>query len=114
MGGKFRLYGRSEIDADWDPSSDPRLAVWDPESDRRLTAWQALQYLVALLERSESQATMLMSRIDKFGDNAHQLAYLLHKIASDNEWADEAFAYNDLITVWQTLRRIPTGVQLEM
>ena len=114
LGGKFRLYGRSEIDADWDPSSDPRLAVWDPESDRRLTAWQALQYLVALLERSESQATMLMSRIDKFGDNAHQLAYLLHKIASDNEWADEALAYNDLITVWRTLQSIPKGVQLAM
>ncbi len=100
-GDTFCLYGRSELKADWDPYKDTRL-----------TAWEALQYLVDRLEQSESQAVNLLARLGGVGDRAHQLAYILHKIASDNKWTDEAFAYNSLITVWQTLRiTTPKGVQ---
>ncbi len=91
--GKFRLYRRSELDEDWDPTSDSRL-----------TAWEALQHLAARLERSESQATDLLARLGNTGDGARQLAYLLYKIASDNRWAEEALTYNNLIAVWPILR----------
>ncbi len=101
LGGKFRLFGRSELDTDWDPASDSRL-----------TAWEALQHLAARLEQSESQAANLLRRLGGVGDRAHQLAYLLHKIASDKRWADEALAYNNLISVWTTLRSTtPRGTQ---
>ena len=94
--GKFRLYRRSELEADWDPASDSRL-----------TAWEALQHLAVRLERSESQAIDLLARLGNTGEGARQLAYLLHKIASDNRWAEEALTYNNLITVWPILRSKP-------
>ncbi len=103
-GGRFRLFGRSELDADWDPASDLRLTVWE-----------ALQHLAARLEQSESQAAELLALLGGVGDRARQLAYLLHKIASDRKLTDEAFAYNNLIAVWPTLGMISAhrGVQQE-
>ncbi len=92
-GGKFRLYRRGELDSDWDPAGDPRLV-----------AWESLQHLVARLERSESQAARLLARLGDVGDRARGLAYLLHKIASDNEWAEEALVYNGLISAWTVLK----------
>ncbi len=97
-GGKFRLFGRSELNENWDPASDTRPTVWE-----------ALQHLVARLERSESQAAELLRglrRLGDVGDRARQLAYLLHKIASDKRWADEALAYNNLISTWPVLREL--------
>ncbi len=94
-GGKFRLFGRSELDENWDPARDSRLTVWE-----------ALQHLAARLEQSESQAANLLRRLGGVGDRARQLAYLLHKIASDKRWAEEALAYNNLISTWPVLREL--------
>ncbi len=95
--GKFRIYARGELDDEWDPASDSRVV-----------AWEALQHLVKRLERSESQAADLLARLDTTNAaGARQLAYILHKIANDNNWADEALTYNNLITVWPILRRRP-------
>ena len=95
--GKFRLYARSELDP-----------TWDPATDARLVAWEALQHLAARLDRSESQAAVLLERLGAIADGARQLAYLLHKIASDNRWTEEALTYNNLIGVWPTLRKLAT------
>ncbi len=100
--GRFRLYARSELDPDWDPSSGTSLI-----------AWEALQHLAARLERSESQAADLLARLGSTADGARQLAYLLHKIASGNRWAEEALTYNNLITVWPILMMFPR-VQLTL
>ncbi len=94
-GGKFRLYRRSELDYEW-----------DPDSDARLTAWEALQHLVARLEKSESGAAELLSRLKSRGDSALQLAYLLYKTADDNGWNEEASVYNGLAATWTHLRAI--------
>ena len=91
--GKFRLYERSELDADWSPTEDDRFTVWE-----------ALQYLVAALERSESEAADLLHTLGGNGDRARQLAYLLYQKANDQGWAVEANAYNSLITAWPSLR----------
>ncbi len=96
-GGKFRLYPRSELEKGWDPASDSRL-----------TAWEALQHLAARLERSETQAAALLRRLGGVGDRARQLAYLLHKIASDKRWAGEALTYNSIISAWPTLQTLPS------
>ena len=37
-------------------------------------------------------------------DRARQLAYLLYQKANDRGWAQEASAYNGLITAWPNLR----------
>lgn len=92
-GGQFRMFERSEMNPDWDPVND----------DRR-TVWEATQYLVAALERSESEAAELLHRMGGYADRARQLAYVLFQKATDKGWADEAGAYNGLITAWPTLQ----------
>ena len=91
--GKFRLYRRGEL-----------AQRWSPADDDRFTVWEALQYLVAALERSESEAADLLHTLGGNGDRARQLAYLLYQKANDNGWAAEANAYNSLITAWPNLR----------
>ena len=97
--GKFRLYERSELADGWLPAADPRLTVWE-----------ALQYLTAALERSESDAAELLHTLGGYGERARQLAYLLYQKANDKEWAAEAGAYNGLITAWPTLRAGATTI----
>jgi len=92
-GGKFRLYRRDEL-----------RQHWSPVEDDRFTIWEALQYLVAALERSESEAADLLHTLGGNGDRARQLAYLLYQKANDRGWAAEANAYNSCITAWPSLR----------
>ncbi len=91
--GKFRLFERSEL-----------LPEWSPVDDQRLTVWEVLQYLVAALHRSESEAAELLHKLGGNGDRARQLAYLLYQKANDKGWTTEAGAYNGLITAWPTLQ----------
>ena len=66
--GKFRLYERSELVEGWLPTTDPRLTVWE-----------ALQYLIAALERSESEAAELLHALGGYSERVRQLAYLLYQ-----------------------------------
>jgi len=91
--GSFRLFERSELDAEWTPVGDDRLTVWE-----------ATQYLIAALERSESEAAELLRQLGGFADRARQLAYVLFQKATDKGWADEASVYNGLITAWPVLQ----------
>lgn len=91
--GKFRLHERNELDESW-----------NPQGDDRLTVWEATQYLVIALERSESEAAELLKRLGGVADRAKQLTYVLFQKATDNGWADEAAAYNGLITAWPALQ----------
>jgi putative DNA methylase len=97
-GGQFRLFERTQLNPDWDPVSD----------DRR-TVWEATQYLVAALERSETEASELLHRMGGYADRARQLAYVLFQKATDKGWADEAAAYNGLITAWPALQAMDVG-----
>ena len=91
--GKFRLYERNELDPDWSPLHDERLTVWE-----------ATQHLAGALERSESEAAELLHALGGYGDRSRQLAYLLYQKANERGWAQEAGAYNGLITAWPNLR----------
>ena len=66
--------------------------------------WEATQYLAAALERSETEAAELMNILGGYSDRARQLDYLLNQEANDRGWAQEAGAYNGLITAWPNLR----------
>jgi putative DNA methylase len=92
-GGVFRLFERSELDPGWSPVDDDRLTVWE-----------VTQYLVAALERSESEAAGLLQLLGGFGERARALAYVLFQRATDKGWAEEAGAYNSLITAWPVLQ----------
>ena len=90
--GEFRLFERGELNQEWSPIEDPRLTVWE-----------VLQYLVAALEKSESEAAELLHTLGGNGDRARQLAYVLYQKANDKGWTTEAGAYNALITAWPNL-----------
>ncbi len=104
--GEFRLFERGDLAPDWSPVDDPRLTVWE-----------VLQYLVAALERSESEAAELLHTLGGNADRARQLAYVLYAKANDNRWTTEAGAYNTLITAWPNLQvsaAAATPVQAQM
>ena len=96
--GQFRLFERGELAPGWSPVDDPRLTVWE-----------VLQYLVAALERSESEAAGLLRQLGGNADRARQLAYVLYQKANDKGWTTEAGAYNALITAWPNLTTTTTA-----
>lgn len=94
--GKVRLVERSELADSWDPAVDPRLTVWE-----------TTQHLIRALDSSESDAAALLRRTGGgLGDRARQLAYLLYGVCERKKWADEAGAYNMLVTAWPEISRL--------
>lgn len=101
--GKFRLLERKELDDGWDPTIDGRLTVWE-----------TTQYLIRALENSETEAADLLRQIGQgFGERARQLAYLLYGICDRNKWAQEASAYNMLVTAWPEIERLSESTSVE-
>ncbi|HEX6393106.1 MAG TPA: DUF1156 domain-containing protein [Acidimicrobiales bacterium] len=95
-GGKVRLLDRSELDAAWDPRTDPRLTVWE-----------VTQHLIRrLMDDSEASAAELLARVGGLGDAARDLAYRLFQIAESKKWAKEASPYNALAAAWPELSRL--------
>lgn len=94
--GKVRLVDRSDLPQGWDPATDSRLTVWE-----------TTQHLIRLLESSETEAASLLARMGGgLGERARQLAYLLYGVCDRKKWADEAAAYNMLVTAWPEISRL--------
>lgn len=94
--GKVRLLERPELSDDWDPRTDDRLTVWE-----------STQYLIRALDSSETEAAELLRAMGQsYGERARQLAYLLYGICDRKKWAEEAGAYNMLVTAWPELVRL--------
>lgn len=80
---------------------------WDPATDARLTVWETTQHLIRALESSEREASRLLARMGGgVGERARQLAYLLFGLCDRKKWADEAGAYNMLVTAWPEISRL--------
>jgi putative DNA methylase len=78
--------------------------------DGRLTVWETTQQLIRALEMSETDAASLLGRIGEgFGDRARQLAYLLYGVCDRKKWAEEAAAYNMLVTAWPEVTRLASA-----
>lgn len=89
-GGKVRLLKWEEYPEDW----------W-PEQDNRTPVWEACHYLIrALNKEGESGAGALLARMPERGESIRALAYHLYTLCERKQWAEEAQAYNDLITAW--------------
>jgi putative DNA methylase len=97
--GKVRLVERNELPA-----------IWDPATDTRLTVWETTQYLIRALDSSETEASALLVRMGSgVGERARQLAYLLYGLCDRKKWAEEAGAYNMLVTAWPEISRLPAA-----
>lgn len=94
--GRVRLVERNELPAEWNPTADSRLTVWE-----------TTQHLIRALESSEIEAAALLRRIGGgMGARARQLAYLLYGICDRKKWAEDAGAYNMLVTAWPEIERL--------
>ncbi|WP_431065693.1 DUF1156 domain-containing protein [Methylotuvimicrobium sp.] len=74
---------------------------WDPKTDHRMPIWEACHHLIrALNQKGETEAGQLLARIPDKGEQIRQLAYHLYTLCERKKWAEEARAYNELITSW--------------
>jgi len=95
-GGKVKLVPRDELPEDWDPGRDTRLTVWE-----------IVQHLVRVLSvQGEHGAGLLLRAVGARSDAARDLAYRLYSICDRKGWAQDALAYNGLITSWSEVSRI--------
>ena len=94
-GGKVRLLKWAEYPTDWDPRTDKRTPVWE-----------ALHQLIrALKQGGESASGALLAALGGKAEAVRQLAYRLYTLCERLGQAEDARAYNELITSW-------TGIEL--
>ncbi len=74
---------------------------WNPDTDNRTPIWEALHQLIrALNQDGESAAGSLLARMPARAEPIRALAYRLYTLCERKGWAEEARAYNELVTAW--------------
>lgn len=89
-GGKVQLRRWADYAADWNPPPDTRPPVWE-----------SLHHLIrALRQDGETAAGRLLTLTKAQGESIRLLAYRLYTLCERQGWAEDARAYNELITSW--------------
>jgi adenine-specific DNA methylase len=79
---------------------------WSPESDARTPVWEALHQLIrALNQEGESAAGALLARMPTRAEPIRALAYRLYTLCERKGWAEDARAYNELVTAWTSIEQ---------
>ena len=92
--------------------------VWDPKADTRNPVWEATHHLIrALNTQGEAAAGTLLAAMPDKAEPIRQLAYHLYTLCERKKWAEDARAYNELITAWHAVLQAsreegPRGEQL--
>lgn len=93
--GKLRLLRWAELPRDW-----------SPETDNRTPVWEALHQLIrALNQDGEAAAGSLLARMPARAEPMRALAYRLYTLCERKGWAEEARAYNELVTAWSGIEQ---------
>ena len=93
--GKLRLLRWAELPRDWSPETDSRTPVWE-----------ALHQLIrALNQDGETAAGALLARMPARAEPMRALAYRLYTLCERKGWAEEARAYNELVTAWTSIEQ---------
>ncbi|WP_205678865.1 DUF1156 domain-containing protein [Aquisphaera insulae] len=89
-GGNVRLRKWREYPADWDPATDKRLPVWE-----------ALHQLIrAYNADGDAGGAAVLAGIGARAEAARQLAYRLYTLSERAGRAEDARAYNEVVTGW--------------
>ncbi len=102
-GGVVRLRKWSEYPADWNPQNDTRLPVWEALH----------QFIRTLKNEGETGAGRLLAAVKGKSEATRQLAYRLHTLCERQGWAEDARAYNELITSWSGIEVAASVVPTE-
>jgi putative DNA methylase len=74
---------------------------WDPKSDQRLPIWEVLHQLIRVFNTDgESGAAAVFASVQSKAEAARQLAYRLYTLCERKNWAEDARAYNEVVTSW--------------
>lgn len=88
--GKVRLLKSAEYPSDWNAAAD---------NDTRV--WEALHQLIRELRTvGETAAGALLADMPQRAEPIRNLSYRLYTLCERKGWADDARAYNELITSW--------------
>lgn len=91
--GKVRLLKWEEYPTDWDPKKDNRTPVWE-----------ACHHMIReLSQQGEGAAGALLAKMPQRAEPIRQLAYRLYTLCERKGWAEEARAYNELISSWHAV-----------
>jgi len=92
-GGIVRLLKWAEYPSEWNPVSDERLPVWE-----------ALHHLIRIFKaEGESGAGKVLAAVATKAEPTRQLAYRLYTLCERAGWAEDARAYNEIITSWNAI-----------
>lgn len=92
-GGVVRLLKWADYPSGWDPTTDPRLPVWE-----------ALHQTIRVFKtEGESAAGLVLAGIQGKAEATRQLAYRLYTLCERAGWAEDARAYNEIITSWSAI-----------
>lgn len=94
--GKVRLVKREELSNNWNPKTS------------RLTVWEVMQRMIhELLDgKGDTGAGDILRQASVQGEVARDLAYRLYTVCERKGWAQEAQAYNSLVTSWLEISRL--------
>ena len=93
--GELRLLRWAEMPRDWTPEADARTPIWE-----------ALHQLIrALNQDGESVAGELLAHMPARAEPIRALAYRLYTLCERKGWAEEARAYNELVTAWSAIEQ---------
>lgn len=93
--GRVRLLKVGEYPEDWSPESDNKTPIWEA----------AHQLIRSLQQKGEAAAGAMLARMPAKAEPIRQLAYRMYTTCERQGWAEEARAYNELITAWNEIER---------
>ncbi|GJA84636.1 hypothetical protein KAM357_06180 [Aeromonas caviae] len=80
-------------------------ADWAPERDNRTPVWEGLHHLIRILNsEGASGAGAMLARLSGKSDAIRSLAYRLYTLCERKGWAQDARAYNELVTAWEAMQ----------
>jgi putative DNA methylase len=89
-GGQVRLIRPADYPADWNPANDQRLPIWE-----------SLHQLIRVFRsKGEAEAGKVLAQVQVKAEATRQLAYRLYTLCERANLAEDARAYNELITSW--------------
>jgi len=92
-GGIVRLLKWAEYPSDWNPVGDNRLPIWE-----------ALHHLIRIFKaEGESGAGKVLAAVTAKAEATRQLSYRLYTLCERAGWAEDARAYNEIITSWSAI-----------
>lgn len=84
---------------------------WDPRTDKRLPIWEVLHQLIrAFRAEGETGAGEILGVVKNRAEAVRQLAYRLYTLCERRGWAEDARAYNELVTSWTAIETIANTV----